>query len=113
MMEILTQDGDGVVLHRLRGRLDNNATSKAEGAILGSFAAPARRVILDMRDVAYVSSAGLRVVLMAAKKAKLSNGRLVLFGLPAAVQEVFDISGFSKVLAIAAEEDDARRLVGA
>ena len=112
-MDIYTQAADGVVLHRLKGRLDNNATSKAEGAILGSFAGPSQRVILDMRDVAYVSSAGLRVVLMAAKRAKVSEGRLALFGLPAAVQEVFDISGFSKVLSIGAEEEDARRLVGA
>lgn len=112
-MDIHTQATDGIVLHRLKGRLDNAAMGKAEGAILGSFAGPAPRVILDMRDVAYVSSAGLRVVLMAAKRAKVSDGRLALFGLPAAVQEVFDISGFSKILAICAEEDDARRLVGA
>jgi anti-anti-sigma factor len=112
-MDIYTQATDGVVLHRLKGRLDNSASGTAEGAILGSFAGPAMRVILDMRDVAYVSSAGLRVVLMAAKKARASDGRLALFGLPPAVREVFDISGFSKVLAIGAEEDDARRLVGA
>lgn len=111
-MDITTHTTDGVVLHRLRGRLDTNATGTAEGAILGSFAGTAPRVILDMREVAYVSSAGLRVVLMAAKRAKVSQGRLALFGLAAAVQEVFDISGFSKVLAIGAGEDDARRLVG-
>ena len=112
-MDITTQASDGVVLHRLKGQLDNSTTGKAEGAILGSFAGPAQRVILDMRDVVYVSSAGLRVVLMAAKRAKTSDGRFALFGLPAAVQEVFDISGFSKVLAIGAAEEDARRLVGA
>ncbi|MBR0649443.1 STAS domain-containing protein [Roseomonas terrae] len=111
-MDIYTQASDGVVLHRLKGRLDNESTGKAEGTILGSFADPAARVILDMRDVAYVSSAGLRVVLMAAKRARSSAGRFALFGLPSAVQEVFDISGFSKVLAIGAEEADARRLVG-
>jgi anti-anti-sigma factor len=111
-MDIYTQDADGIVLHRLKGRLDNNAMGKAEGTILASFSGAAARVILDMRDVAYVSSAGLRVVLMAAKRAKACDGRLALFGLPAAVQEVFDISGFSKVLSIAVEEADARRLVG-
>lgn len=111
-MDIFTQATDGVVLHRLKGRLDNSTTGTAEGAILGSFSAPASRVILDMRDVAYVSSAGLRVVLMAAKRARASDGRFALFGLPAAVQEVFDISGFSKVLSIGVGEEDARRLVG-
>jgi anti-sigma B factor antagonist len=56
--------------------------------------------ILDLADVPYVSSAGLRVLLKGAKMAKASGHTLMLSGLSAPVQEVFDISGFSSIFQI-------------
>jgi anti-sigma B factor antagonist len=58
--------------------------------------------------VAYVSSAGLRVVLMAAKLAKANGGAVSLFGLQPMVREVFTMSGFDKVVTI--RDDEAAAL---
>ena len=64
-------------------------------------------LVLDLGGVDYVSSAGLRVLLMAAKAIKQKNGKLALYGLTETVQEIFEISGFDKILTISAEEADA------
>ncbi len=50
--------------------------------------------------VEYISSAGLRVFLMLARKVKESGGRLALCGLGASVKQVFDLAGFSALFAI-------------
>ena len=57
-------------------------------------------VVLDMQRVDYVSSAGLRVLLKAAKIARQEGHRLALAGLTPQVQEVFDISGFTAIFTI-------------
>ncbi|QPM90251.1 STAS domain-containing protein [Pseudooceanicola algae] len=81
------------------GRIDGTTSAEAETAILARLAeVPA--LVVDLQHVDYVSSAGLRVILKAAKAAKASGARLVLAGLTPQVREVFDISGFSSVLEI-------------
>lgn len=62
---------------------------------------PGRRVVIDFAALDYISSAGLRVVLMTAKRAKQGKGTLVLCGLQPHVKEVFEISGFLKILEVA------------
>ena len=66
------------------------------------------RVILDMRGVTYVSSAGLRVMVQAAKQAKASKGGVAIFGLQPLVKEVFDASGLGTIIPIASDETEAR-----
>ncbi len=68
---------------------------------------------MDLEQLAYISSAGLRVVLMAAKRAKQSGGRLLLCGLSPAVRELFEISGFLKILEVCADRAAASELIAA
>jgi anti-anti-sigma factor len=110
-MELTTETKGDVAVHRLSGRLDTATSAGAERGILGPLAAGQPRMILDMRDVAYVSSAGLRVVLLAAKQAKAAGGGIALFGLQPAVRDVFDISGFARILAIAPGEAEAEAML--
>ena len=67
----------------------------------------ARNVLLDMRELSYISSAGLRVVLVLAKRLKQAGGKLVIYGMQPHVREVFDISGFMAILNVVATRDDA------
>jgi anti-anti-sigma factor len=55
----------------------------------------------------YISSAGLRSILMAAKQVKAKNGRLLIAGMKEAVREVFNLSGFFSILHICETEEDA------
>jgi anti-sigma B factor antagonist len=88
-----------VAVLALSGRIDGATSGEAEAATLARLGAVSALVI-DLRQVDYVSSAGLRVILMAAKAARSGAKRLVLAGLTPQVQEVFDISGFSSILEI-------------
>jgi anti-sigma B factor antagonist len=90
-------DGDVRIL-TLTGRLDAMTSPPVEGRLLEAVRhAPA--VVLDLSGLDYVSSAGLRILLKAAKEAKAAQSRLALAGLRSAVREVFEVSGFFSILA--------------
>jgi anti-sigma B factor antagonist len=94
-------EGDIVVIS-IDGRLDT-ATSADFDFALEPHTEKDTRLLVDLSDIQYVSSAGLRVFLMLAKKLQKSGGKLVLCNMSTGVREVFDIAGFSKILHI--EED--------
>jgi len=83
---------------RLSGRLDSTTSLAFEKSLLELLANTGARLLLDLTQLDYISSAGLRVVLVAAKRSKQAQGHLVLFGLQPMVREVFEISGFLKIL---------------
>ena len=107
----ITQERDGdVVVVRLAGRLDSSAAPAAEERLLAVVAGAAPSVAIDMSALSYISSAGLRVILVAAKKVQQEKGKLALGGLGANVREVFAATGFDTIITIA---DDAAAAVAA
>lgn len=64
-------------------------------------------LLIDLRELVYVSSAGLRVILMAAKRVRAKGGRIALCGLQPQVAEVFEISGFGAIVPIHADRESA------
>ena len=58
------------------------------------------RFIIDFEALDYISSAGLRSILVIAKKLKAQDGQILLCSLKDAVKEVFEISGFSSIIPI-------------
>ncbi len=102
-MEI-AQDRDGdVVIVKLKGRLDSSAAADAEAGLGAAAAGEAPHLALDLTELGYISSAGLRVLLMLAKKVQQAKGKVALFGLGANVREVFSVSGFDRIFSIAAD----------
>ena len=89
-----------------KGRLDA-ATGPALEAELAAATGGGARLLLDFSELVYISSAGLRVVLLAAKKVKASNGRLALCSLNPQIAEVFKISGFDVIIDIHPSPDSA------
>jgi anti-anti-sigma factor len=83
----------------LEGRLDTITAPKLQGELIPAFDA-ANEIMLDFTRVAYVSSAGLRVLLMAQKTAKAKSADLTLCGVSEEIMEVFDMTGFSDMLTI-------------
>jgi anti-anti-sigma factor len=107
-MEITSgTDGDLVQFH-VAGNLDSATSPSLTRAVNVAMEEGARRLIFDMRDVRYVSSAGLRVILIAAKQAQSAGGGVAVFGLQANVAQVFAVSGFDRVVTIAASDAAAR-----
>lgn len=97
---------DAATIAKLTGRLDGPAAPTLDQALV-PLVTPGTKLVLDLTDLAYVSSAGLRIFLKTAKQAKAVKARLSLFGINEAVQEVFDISGFTAIFEIHENRDSA------
>jgi anti-anti-sigma factor len=107
VMEISTRTQGDVSIVAIAGNLDSNTSPQAQQALDAVVAGGAKKVAVDFSRLDYVSSAGLRVMLGTAKQLMAKGGSLRTFGLNQTVKEVFDISGFSTILAVYAGETDA------
>lgn len=83
---------------KLGGRLDTTTAPELEKAFEENMDV-SKDLILDMKELEYISSAGLRV-LLAAKKKMNQSGKMKLTGVSDEVMEVFEITGFSDILTI-------------
>ena len=95
------------VLLRPAGRLDATNSAQFEKDMLDRLTQSPRGMVMDFSDLSYISSAGLRVVLLAAKKAKAIGGQFVLCGLSPAISNVFKVSGFLSILTVEPDPDAA------
>ena len=80
------------------GRLDTTTAPELESELEASLCG-VKKLVLDFKDVAYVSSAGLRVILKA-QKLMSRNGNMKVIGVNSTVMEVFEITGFTDILTI-------------
>jgi anti-sigma B factor antagonist len=107
VMEIAEERiADALVLHA-SGRLDGTTAAGFESAVLAQIDGQPKRLVLDLADVDYVSSAGLRAILLAVKRGKSVGCALALCRLREHIREVFDLSGFGNVVAIHATVEEA------
>ena len=106
-MEMTDEKRDGVVIVAPRGRLDVNTSAELEKRLLDKVAAGETLFVVDLLDIEYISSAGLRVLLLLAKKLKERSGRVVLSSLGPAVRQVFELAGLLPVFAIEASREQA------
>ena len=86
--------GEGYSVIQLIGKLDSDTAVKVD-AVFTETMASQTNLLLDLAKLKYISSAGLRILLLAAKRVQQKAGRIVLFSLQPNVKEIFDISGFS------------------
>ena len=88
--------------YQLTGRLDGLSAAGHQQALLALLAGEVRSITVDMARLDYISSAGLRVLLVVAKAALARGGGVVLRSPGPAVLEVLTISGFDSILGIQA-----------
>jgi len=88
------------------GRLDTDSAADFELTVQDLLAANAKHFVIDLSKIGYVSSAGLRVLLMLAKGLE-RKGTLRLSGLNPQIKQVFDIAGFTKLFSIHPDLDAA------
>ncbi|HYE48679.1 MAG TPA: STAS domain-containing protein [Azospirillaceae bacterium] len=104
--------GEAVVLVP-HGRLDSNTSATLEKPLMAAIEGGAKKLVIDFDNLAYLSSAGLRVLLMGLKKSKAAGAKLALAGLKPNLQEVFAVSGFANLFTIAADRKAALAAIGA
>jgi anti-anti-sigma factor len=96
-----------ITIFKPSGRLDSASSAGLEQAVLDRLQAGGKRLVFDLSGVDYISSAGLRVILLAGKKLQPVQGALVLCGLRDEVRGVFEMSGFLGLFATTPDLDQA------
>jgi anti-anti-sigma factor len=120
-MEITEHRTSDIVTLCLVGKLDTNSAKAFEETFLTRIESGNRRFIIDLAQLEYIGSAGLRVFAVASKRLNGVNGKIVLCGFQKTVpyntlnrrtdpvREVFDIAGFSSLFSTYGSQDDAIR----
>jgi anti-sigma B factor antagonist len=101
-MECRAQNIVDVLLVQVEGRIDHTTAKAFEEGLLPLLdgSPEGQKAVLDLSGVAYMSSAGLRVLTLAAKQCRKQHGNIVIAALQPLLQEVFRISRFDTVFAI-------------
>lgn len=102
---------DGVTVAKLIGDIDGSTASIAQDHLL-PLIQPGVRVVLDMTGVGYMSSAGLRTLLLVYRQASAANGRVALAGLAEGVRDTMSITGFLGFFIVCADLTEALAAMG-
>ncbi len=112
-MRIGEEKDGGALVIAPEGRVDSVSSSELEKLVVSRIDAGEKRLVLDLSGVEYISSAGLRVLLMAAKRLKEPPAGLVLCGMGPSVRTVLELAGFLPLFAVEARREQAlARLAG-
>ena len=106
-MELTAARRAGVLSLGVQGRVDGDSVACFEHAIEAAIEAEDRAVVLDLGALDYLSSAGLRTILLIAKTLWQQDGYFALCSVSEHVHEVFEISGFDKIIAIHSSPEPA------
>lgn len=113
-MEIATHPDGSIRILKLTGRLDQTTAESFRQKLiphLNECGASGKPLLLDFSGVEYISSIGLRVMILAAKQVKAQNGKVAIANLTPNVAEVFEIGRFNLVFQVFKNYDDALRFL--
>jgi anti-anti-sigma factor len=94
---------------KLRGRLDTPGVDKIESKFTASVVPDGKNAVVDLRDVSFIASMGLRMFIGIAKQLRRRNARMVLFAPQTQVNEVFHTVLLRQIVPIVADEAEAMR----
>ena len=98
MLNIIKTINNGNVIFALEGRLDTTTAPELDQELKNSLDG-VTTLIIDMKDLVYISSAGLRIVL-SAQKIMNKQGKMMIRNANETVMEIFEVTGFSDILTI-------------
>lgn len=98
---------DGVLIASPTGRVDSVNSAAFREALLSEIPSDERAFLLDLRDLSYMSSAGLSVLLVLAKRFRGSGKAMGMCGLPGPISAVVTLSGFDKIIPVYETRDAA------
>lgn len=100
-----------VLVLKPEGRLDSNTINAAEADMFSHLEKGETKIVIDLSNLDYISSSGLRLVLMMGKRLSLKGGKLALCGLKPQIREVFEISGFISIINVVGTRAEAEAAV--
>jgi len=106
-MEIIQAKSNDAMILKLEGRLDTNSAPIFEEKLMDLINNQENRIVIDFARLDFISSSGLRVLLLAGKKLKTVNGKLGLCALRDHVKDVFDVAGFTMLFSMFPNQEEA------
>jgi anti-sigma B factor antagonist len=107
MLEITTQTlENNIVLLAVAGAIDGSTASELRAAIV-NVTTPGCKLLLDMQQISFMSSAGLRVMLLLHRQLQQGDSRVVLVGMREPIYDAMEATGFLKHFQTAADVDSA------
>ena len=106
-MEITTRETGDVMVVDLSGRLDSQASGSAADELTRVTRVGKTKILLNLRDLEFIGSAGLGVLVCTAKQLQAKNGTLMVCHANRVVKEVMKHSGFESFLQMHDTEEDA------
>jgi stage II sporulation protein AA (anti-sigma F factor antagonist) len=98
---------DGILTLTMNGRLDADTTGPFGDALTQFIEKGSHKIILDLAGVDYVSSVGLRALMLGAKRVAPHGGKIVICAPHARVRKLLELAGFTSILPIAGTRDEA------
>ena len=99
-MEIKARKEKNAIVVSVRGKMDAVSSPKFENQLSELISQGEKDFVIDLGELEYLSSAGLRIILVTLKRLKEKDGKLFICALKGMVKEVFEISGFGAIIPI-------------
>lgn len=94
-MEVQTRNSDNITILEVSGEIDGGTAPVLQEKVMGVMQ-PGCKLLLDMSKVDFMSSAGLRVMLMLYRQISSNNGQCLLYGLSEPLRDTMEATGFLK-----------------
>ena len=106
-VELQADQIEGALVISVAGRIDGLNAREFHKNVDKEIGGSDNPVVLDLEKLSYISSAGLRSILLIAKALKGRNTRFMLCSLPGPIKEIFEIAGFDKIIDVLKSRSDA------
>ncbi|HDP68856.1 MAG TPA: anti-sigma factor antagonist [Candidatus Marinimicrobia bacterium] len=110
-MQVNIEKIENINIYSIEGNLDSNTSGDLEKKLIPVIDANNTKFILDFSELNYISSAGLRVLLGAAKKLNQYSGKMILCSVKDDIKEVFEIAGLLPIFPIVDDPEAAAQKI--
>ncbi len=108
-MKVEFKTQNEILIIEVNGSIDSNTAPEVQQKVLEA-STDSNNVIIDLSEVDFVSSAGLRVILMIYRQIKAKNGKVVLVGVSEEIQDVMTVTGFANFFEMVDTVENALKL---
>lgn len=109
-MHLETEQRGDLLIARLHGEIDSQSAPPVQEELFTAMRR-VKRLLLDLSDVRFMSSAGLRILLVIYRDFEQQGGRLALVGVSPQLEDVMEITGFREQFTLVPDLESAIRLV--
>jgi anti-sigma B factor antagonist len=105
-MEISEENRGAVTIVEVKGRIDSNSAKTFGDTLTNLIKAGRARLIVDLKSIIYISSAGFRALLLAGRAAEEQQGNIAFCNVPSEVRRLFDLARFTDLFPIYSSRDE-------